>query len=107
LALVAALALVLGACGDGGADPTPTSTPATPVAAATPPGSLRAVDFEDPAVAAELIDRARGGEVHQERVTFGDLIPGGAEEAVVVVESGGTMGDIGAGVYRLGAQGPE
>jgi hypothetical protein len=103
-ALVLALA---SACGGGEPVPvTPTATP-PPTPTATPVASLREVDFADPSIAGELIDRAGGGEVHQERVLFGDLIPGGDEEAVVIVDSGGTAGEIGAGVYRLTAAGPE
>lgn len=107
----ASLALALAvACGDDGeATPAPatpsvtaTATEATPAA-----GSLRDVDFEAIEVQAELINRAGGGEVNAERVVFVDLTGDGREEAVVVVESGGTAGDLGVAVYRLAEGGPE
>jgi hypothetical protein len=95
-----ALALIA-ACGAG--TPSPASTPT--VAASTSPavasaGSLREFNFESEAFVAELLARAGGGEVHAERVQLEDLTGDGRDEAVVVVESGGTAGDIGVAVYR-------
>jgi len=100
------LVFVLSACGNGddaGATATPTSAVSTPA----PVSSLRDVDFEDPALQGPLVDQAAGGEVHNGRVVFADLTGDGEEEAVVIVESGGTQGDIGAGVYQLAAGRPE
>ncbi len=85
----------------------PTETPSatrTPRAVA----SLREVDFGDPGLVGPLIDAAGGGEVPAERVEFLDLIGAdGIEEAVAVVESGGTLGDLGAGVFALIGDQPE
>lgn len=106
-----ALALLLGACGTG--DRTPardlpgSAAPAATVLPGAGAASLREVDFAAPAVAAELINRAGGGEVNAERVVFEDLTGDGREEAVVVVESGGTAGDLAVAVYRLTPAGAE
>ena len=105
----ASLALVLAAACSGDDDATP--VPATPTATATAPApavdSLREVDFESIELQTELINRAGGGEINAERVIFVDLTGDGREEAVVVVESGGTAGDMGVAVYRLVEGGPE
>ena len=77
------------------------STPAVTADAGPPVDSLREVDFEALPVAAALINRAGGGEVHAERVVFEDLTGDEREEAVVVVESGGTAGDLAVAIYRL------
>lgn len=109
--LFAGLLLFAVACG-GGEDgtPSPISTAAsTSIATATvgatqiaPVSSLREVAFDDPALVGPLIDAAGGGGVTGERVEFHDLVGGdGIEEAVVIVESGGTLGDLGAGVFAL------
>jgi hypothetical protein len=107
----ASLTLVLGAaCGDDGeatpATPSVTAT-ATATQAATAVSSLRDVDFEAFEVQLDLINRAGGGEIHAERVVFVDLTDDGQEEAVVVVESGGTAGDLGVAIYRLREGVPE
>ena len=40
----------------------------------------------------------------EERIRFADLVgDDGVEEAFVIVESGGTLGDLGVGVYVLEA----
>ena len=53
-------------------------------------------------MAGPLIDVAGGGEVTAERVHFADLVgEDGVDEAFVIVESGGTLGDVGVGVYVL------
>jgi hypothetical protein len=98
-----AFALIAG-CGDDESPATPSAT-ATP--AATAVTSLRDVDFEAFEVQVDLINRAGGGEIHAERVVFVDLTDDGREEAVVVVESGGTAGDLAVAIYRLGERGPE
>ncbi|MEX2230447.1 MAG: hypothetical protein WEB13_12510, partial [Dehalococcoidia bacterium] len=100
-----AAALLSMACGrSGDATPSPSPSPAataspSPVSAVVT--SLRDVDFSAPPLVAELIARAGGGEVSADRVLFAQLIAGGPEEAVAIVDSGGTAGEIGAGVYRL------
>ena len=79
--------------------------PAPPSATASPTPSqistLHEVDFSVVEIAGLLINAAGGGEVLRERVQFLDLTGDGVEEAVVVVESGGTLGDLGAGVFAL------
>ncbi len=115
--LIAALPLFVLPCGgDDGGTPTASSTiaststvaaivAATPVA---PVASLRDVAFDDLGLAGPLIDAAGGGEVPLERVEFHDLLGGdGIEEAVVVVESGGSLGDLGVGVFVLIEDAPE
>lgn len=54
-----------------------------------------------------MLDEVRrhfnGGEVEPKRVAYADLTGDGVEEALVVVESGGTAGDLGAAVYGAAA----
>jgi hypothetical protein len=106
--VVSVTALLLTTCNasDEPVPATATAVPSTPAATATadagpPVDSLREVDFEALPVAAALINRAGGGEVHAERVIFEDLTGDEREEAVVVVESGGTAGDLAVAIYRL------
>lgn len=84
------------------------TTTASPKAAGSltpvPPVSLREVDFSGRPFDRDLVDRAGGGQVASDRVRYIDLTGDGREEAVVIVESGGTLGDIGVGVFS--AQGP-
>jgi hypothetical protein len=64
--------------------------------------SLREIDFTAAALVGPLIDAAGGGEVVPERVEFADLVgDDGVEEAFVIVESGGTLGDLGVGVFVI------
>lgn len=88
------------------ATPKPAPTP-TPTATATPGGfpaqALRDVDWKSPAVLDEVRKHFNGGEIEPKRVTYADFTGDGKEEALVVVESGGTAGDLGAAVYRLEA----
>ena len=87
--------------------PTTTGTAtvvATPTASTTPAprvGSVRELDFRSPALVRELLGLAGGGEIPPERVRYVDLTGDGAEEAVVVITSGGTQGDIGVAIYRV------
>jgi len=75
---------------------------ASATATAAPISSLHDADFASPDLAGPLIDAAGGGEVPAERVHFADLVGNdGVDEAYVVVESGGTLGDLGVGVYFL------
>lgn len=106
LALLAALVVACSSGDEVTSTPVPTATPpptasATASPASTRVSSLRSVDFTDPTIAGELIDRAGGGTVDAEHVRFAQLIDDAAEEAVVIVHSGGTAGEIGAGVFRL------
>ena len=99
--LVPLLLLLTVACtGDAGE---PTSTPegsATPALA--PIESLHEADFTAARLVGPLIDAAGGGEVVPERIHFADLVgDDGVDEAFVIVESGGTLGDLGVGVYLL------
>jgi hypothetical protein len=114
LTIVVLWASVIAACGSGEPEPTPNASataPTTSTAAGTPgtapPGSsMRGLDFTQPPYAAELTQRAGGGDVSAERVRYIDLSGDGVEEAVVIVESGGTLGDIGVGIYQAGGTGP-
>jgi len=111
LALALLFGVLLAACGNGESEATPSPSPsatstATPTPTAGTVASLRDVDFTSMPYVGDLIDRAGGGEVPAERVTFEDLTGDGEDEAVVVVESGGTLGDIGVGIYRLEAGQP-
>jgi len=63
--------------------------------------SLREFDFEESSFVSTLTTRTSGGEINPARVQFEDLTSDGLEEAVVVVESGGTAGDIGVAIYGL------
>ncbi|MCC6236434.1 MAG: hypothetical protein IT299_02540 [Dehalococcoidia bacterium] len=100
---VALLVAVFAACGASTGPETPTATPGTPT---PPPPTLRGIDFTAAPYAADLTRRAGGGDVIAERVRLVDLTGDGTEEAVVVVESGGTLGDLGVGVYQAAANGP-
>jgi len=98
-------ALLVSACtgDDEGATPEPTVNGTVEVTATPRPlASLREADFTNPGLVGALVDAAGGGEVVPERVHYADLVGGdGVEEAFVVVESGGTLGDLGVGVYFL------
>ena len=103
--------VVAAACGaSDGAEGTPdssssTAAPSTAATLAAPPPtvtSLIEVNFAAPLLIGPLIDAAGGGEVPPERVEFHDLIGNdGIDEALAIVESGGTLGDLGAGVFTL------
>lgn len=103
--LIPLLVLLGAACTGDDDEPTPEAT-VEPTASATPTlepiESLREADFGAPELIGPLIDAAGGGEVVPERIRFADLAgDDGVEEAFVIVESGGTMGDLGVGVYVL------
>jgi hypothetical protein len=107
--LFSLLLLATAACGAGsGYDSASTAftAPASPSAALPQVASLRDVDFTQQPYLGDLVTRASGGEVTRERVRLVDLTGDGVEEAVVPVESGGTMGDIGVAIYRLDAGTP-
>ena len=64
--------------------------------------SLAEVDFATGAVVDALHSLANGGDVPANRIALFDLIgDDGVEEAVVFIESGGTLGDIGVAVFEL------
>ena len=103
--------MLLVACGDGGADealtatpPAPTDPDATPLPPDWPADLLRLaeVDFGRSPVLDELQRLSNGGAVPQDRVALFDLVgDDDVLEAIVFVESGGTLGDIGVAIYEL------
>ena len=98
LALTAALA----ACtSSGGISVGKSSATPTPSASATPgtAQSARAIRFNDPAVAGPIIDHFKGGQITPERIVYADLTGDRVDDALVIVESGGTAGDLGAAVF--------
>lgn len=94
--LLAVIALVSACSGGGSANSRTQPIPTHAVF-----GSIRQVDFAAMPYARQLVDAAGGGNVAPERTVFADITGDGVEEAIVIVESGGTAGDLGAGVYRL------
>lgn len=108
LAVIAAMLMVAGmllieACtrstdgitvGTSTATPTPAAPTSTPAAQ-----SARSINFTDPAVARPIIDHFKGGQITPERITYVDLTGDRVDDALVVVESGGTAGDLGAAVF--------
>ncbi len=104
LAALGAATLLLAGCGGGSSSivQAPTASP-SPSASATP-GTLtsaRGIDFRDAAVLAPIVKHFGGGEVTPERVVYADLTGDHVEEAVAIVESGGTAGDLGAAVFTV------
>lgn len=102
LAVVAlAATLLLAACGEeeaAGDRLTPTPSVATPT---TPPSAdIRDVDFSGVADVRQAVE-AVGGDLSLLEVVYGDLTGDGADEAVVLIPSGGTMGNIGFLVYTM------
>lgn len=103
--------LIVAACGESAPASTPTVAPATrtPTPTATPSRTLLTsgvdsaadLDVSDPALIGPMIDRFGGGEVPEERVELADVTGDGVDEAVVIVESGGTLGDLGAAVVQV------
>lgn len=77
---------------------TATATP-SPMATSAPASSARSLDFKDPKVAGPIIDHFKGGQITPERITYADLNGDRVDDAFVVVESGGTAGDLGAAVF--------
>ncbi len=104
------LAATFSACRGGGGDDdaTPTSSAETPDATAaaspaprTPSSEIRSLDLEGADAVQALLD-ATGGTYVQDSVLYADLTDDGAEEAVVPVSSGGTLGDVAFIVLVLG-----
>ncbi|OGO53104.1 MAG: hypothetical protein A2148_05395 [Chloroflexi bacterium RBG_16_68_14] len=114
LPLIALLALAAACDGDeAGGEPTPTVPAATATLEATPSGptptrgpDIRQEDLGDEPAVTEFLASA-GGEVEISRIQYGDLTMDGAEEALLVVSSGGEGSDIAAFVYGYGAEGLE
>lgn len=110
LALATLVLVLAAACGDGGdgtpapAPTSPTDPDATPLPPDWPTGilTLAEIDFSAAPVVDQLLELSDGGAVTPERVTLYDLIgDDDVLEAIVFVESGGTLGDIGLAVYEL------
>ncbi len=76
---------------------TPTASPSATAAAAAQ--SARSIDFKSAAVAGPIIDHFKGGQIPPERIVYADLTGDRFDDAFVVVESGGTAGDLGAAVF--------
>lgn len=102
LPVVAAVALLGGCRSSTPAPPPPPSVTSAPPAG-IPAASVRDIDWASPAVVEEIRRHFGGGEVEPRRVAYADLTGDGREEALVVVESGGTAGDLGAAVYHAEA----
>lgn len=100
-AALLAAALILGGCtGTADSEPSPTA-PATATGTVAPAARpAQQLDFTSTAVLAPILDRFGGGEVPVERIEYVDFTGDGVDEAFVVVESGGTMGDFGAVVVQ-------
>lgn len=110
--LALALGWVLGAALVAACGPSQQPTPTPPVTATASPtttaspsgdGDIRSVDFRDPGVTAQVIRSLGGGEVNPDRITYADFTGDGTEDALVVIESGGTLGDLGAALFTMQA----
>ena len=77
---------------------TSSATPTPPVATPTAQ-SARVIDFNNPAVIGPILDHFSGGQIPRERITYADLTGDHIDDAIAVVESGGTGGDLGAAVF--------
>ena len=80
---------------------TTTATPTTTASATAALTSVQQIDFTDVAIIGPLIDHFGGGEVDPNRVQYVDLTHDGADDAFVIVESGGTAGDSGAALLTI------
>ncbi len=83
--------------------PTPTASSTAALAGGFPAQSLRDVDWRSAPVMDEIRKHFGDGLIEPRRVAYIDFTGDGREEALVIVESGGTAGDLGAAVYRLEA----
>ncbi len=108
VALLLVLVAAFAACNGGGDDATPTSSAVTPGATPaaspeprTPSSEIRSLDLAATDAVQALLD-ATGGTYVQDSVLYADLTDDGAEDAVVPVSSGGTLGDVGFIVLMLG-----
>ena len=90
------LILILSSCSGNNNEDT------TEISLTTNQTSLHSVEFSNPKLIGPLIDFAGGGEVNFDRIYFADLIKkDNVDEAFVIVESGGTLGDLGVGIFQL------
>ena len=93
---VLAAALVVACDDDGDGGPSPTVPPIVETAedaAKTPDVDIRTLDLEAAKDVQALLTQT-GGLYEQENVIYVDLTGDGADEAIVPVSSGGTLGDI-------------
>jgi hypothetical protein len=113
LALLAAVALV-GCRSSSGGDKTPAA--ATPASSATPggqatpaasaSGAIRSIDLQSTEAVTTLINDT-GGEYVQTSVIYADLTGDGADDAIVPISSGGTLGDIAFVVFTMSGDATE
>jgi len=106
LTLTAIVGAPLAGCTGGGDAVSITSHTPTPTMTATPTAtaaaqSARSIDFQSAAIARPIIDHFKGGQIVPERITYADMTGDRVDDAVVVVESGGTAGDLGAAVFSV------
>ncbi len=110
LALVFAALLVGAVVACNGSDdvtptPSPTATPTlSPTATATSAAVItdaHDIDFTDAGLIGKLIDAFGGGEVDTQRIQYVDLTRDGIDDAFVIVESGGTAGDVGGALLTV------
>jgi len=105
--LVAAASSV--ACDDDeGGEPTATSQPPTAAATGTgePAVDIRTLDLESDDAVRALV-ASTGGTYEQDNVIYADVTDDGADDAVVPISSGGTMGDVGYVVLAAAEGGAE
>ncbi len=117
LAALASAALLLGAmmagCSGGGGAKTPTRTPpaaatsaATPGGTATPSIGIRVTDLSKVADV-QAVMASTGGQYLPNEATYADVTGDGIDEAVVPIDSGGTLGDIAFLVLTPSGSGPK
>ncbi len=101
LALVLLAAIAVAGCrSSSGGTKTPTSAAGSPTVAATSAtgtatvsDAIRSVDLKSAPAVTQLLDDT-GGQYVQAAVIYADVTGDNAEEAVVPISSGGTMGDV-------------
>ena len=71
-----------------------------PAATATPSSAIRSIDLKGAASVQKLLDDT-GGQYIQGDVVYADLTGDGAEDAIVPISSGGTLGDLAFVVLAL------
>ncbi|MFA7249645.1 MAG: hypothetical protein WC273_08435 [Dehalococcoidia bacterium] len=98
LAALAASMLVAGCRRSDGITVAQSSATPSPTASA-PAQSARVIDFHNPSVIGPILDHFGGGRIPLERITYVDVTGDRVDDAVAVVESGGTAGDLGAAVF--------
>lgn len=97
--LLLARLLLAGCRSDAGITVATSSATPTPPAAKPTAQSARVIDFNNPAVIGPILDHFFGGQIPRERITYADLTGDHVDDAIAVVESGGTGGDLGAAVF--------